>query len=205
MEPMGSADHAAALIASIKLSSIATVITNPRLTDNPIVAINRAFEQLTGHATDEVLGRNCRLLRGPGTDPSASKVLRTAIADARPVMAEILNYRKDGTPFRNAVMIAPIFDDEGQLAFFIGSQMEVEGRAEAADVRREEARRQLERLSRRQREVLQLMAQGMLNKQIAHELGISDKTVKMHRAALLLSLNARASADAIRLAVEAGL
>ncbi len=157
---MGSADHAAALIASIQLSSIATVITNPRLPDNPIVAVNRAFEQLTGHAAEEVVGRNCRLLRGPETEPNATQVLRRGIADARPTMAEILNYRRDGTPFRNAVMIAPIFDDGGQLAFFIGSQMEVQGRSEAADVRRENARRQLERLSRRQREVLQLMAQG---------------------------------------------
>jgi DNA-binding NarL/FixJ family response regulator len=53
--------------------------------------------------------------------------------------------------------------------------------------------------------VLQLMARGLLNKQIAFELGISDKTVKMHRAALLLALDAKASADAIRVAVEAGL
>jgi DNA-binding NarL/FixJ family response regulator len=49
------------------------------------------------------------------------------------------------------------------------------------------------------------MAQGLLNKQIAFELGLSDKTVKMHRAALLLALEAHSSADAIRIAVEAGL
>jgi FixJ family two-component response regulator len=83
--------------------------------------------------------------------------------------------------------------------------MEVPLRDADGSARQRQARSRLESLTPRQRQVLQLMARGLLNKQIAFELGISDKTVKMHRAALLAALNARASADAIRLAVEAGL
>jgi DNA-binding NarL/FixJ family response regulator len=60
-------------------------------------------------------------------------------------------------------------------------------------------------LSPRQREVLIKMAHGLLNKQIAHELGLSEKTVKMHRALLIAKLDVPTSADAVRLAVEAGL
>ena len=55
------------------------------------------------------------------------------------------------------------------------------------------------------RQVLGLMARGLLNKQIAWELKINEKTVKMHRALLLEQLGVTTSADAIRIAVEAGL
>jgi PAS domain S-box-containing protein len=193
-----------ALIASIQLTTIATVVTNPRLPDNPIVAVNRAFEQLTGHLTADVVGRNCRLLRGPGTQAEASATLRRAVADGRPAMVELLNYRRDGSSFRNAVMVAPILGDDGLPALFIGSQMEVAAPAGGGE-RVRDAQARLEGLTARQREVLELMARGLLNKQIAFELGIGEKTVKMHRAALLTAIGARVSADAIRLAVEAGL
>ena len=120
-------------------------------------------------------------------------------------MTELLNYRRDGSSFRNAVMIAPILGDDGRPILFIGSQMEVPLQGKDAALRAGAAGLRLQALTPRQRQVLSLMARGLLNKQIAFELGISDKTVKMHRAALLATLAARSSADAIRLAVEAGL
>jgi hypothetical protein len=173
--------------------------------DNPIVAVNPAFEQLTGHSAANVVGRNCRLLRGPETQPEASARLRDAVAEGRSAMVELLNYRLDGSTFNNAVMIAPVIGDDGRPELFIGSQMEVPRRVDGVASRATEAKARLQCLTPRQRQVLQLMARGLLNKQIAFELGISDKTVKMHRAALLAALNARVSADAIRLAVEAEL
>ena len=202
---MGSTEQIEALIASIQLTSIATVVTDPRLPDNPIIAVNAAFERLTGHQAADVMGRNCRLLRGSETEPEASATLRQAVLEGKPAMAELLNYRRDGSSFRNAVMIAPIVGEDGAPILFIGSQMEVPSRGSNGVLRAREARLRLECLTTRQRQVLALMARGLLNKQIAFELGISDKTVKMHRAALLAALDARSSADAIRLAVEAGL
>jgi PAS domain S-box-containing protein len=202
---MSSDEQIQALIASIQLTAIATVVTDPRQPDNPIIAVNSAFEQLTGHAAGDLKGRNCRLLRGPETDPEASAKLRQAVVQGQATMVELLNYRRDGSSFQNAVMIAPIFGEDGSPVLYIGSQMEVPLRADDGAERLRQARLRLESLTPRQRQVLQLMARGLLNKQIAFELGISDKTVKMHRAALLSALNARASADAIRLAVEAGL
>ena len=131
-------------------------------------------------------------------------MLRASIRDRRPVLVEILNYKKDGSPFRNAVLVAPIFGSDGALEYFLGSQMEVgDDVARFAD-RRALARQTIERLSPRQREVLLLMAAGHLNKQISFALGLSERTVKMHRAALLRSLGLETTADAIRLAVEAG-
>ena len=120
-------------------------------------------------------------------------------------MVEILNYKKDGTPFRNAVMVAPIFDDAGELEYFLGSQMEVVSAAGLSSADRSDAAREkIAALTARQREILAMMSAGKLNKQIAYSLGLSERTVKMHRAALLKALDVKTSADAIRLAVEAG-
>ncbi|GHC97513.1 PAS domain-containing protein [Novosphingobium pokkalii] len=195
----------------ITASPVAAVISNPRLPDNPIVECNAAFEALTGYERDEIIGRNCRFLRGPGTEPDLTEELRLGIREGRPVLVEIINYKKDGTPFRNAVMVAPIFDAQGELEYFLGSQVDV---SKAADLeagntlggaRAQAARDAVALLSPRQREILVHMAAGKLNKQIAYELGLSERTVKMHRSSVIRTLGVRTSADAIRVAVEAGL
>lgn len=186
-------------------SAIAAVMSDPRLPDNPIVACNSAFEKLTGYRSDEIIGHNCRFLSGADTEPWLTEMLRNGIRRRQPVMVEILNYKKDGTPFRNAVMVAPIFDANGDLEYFLGSQVEIaDDVARANDARRKEAHDRVTALSRRQREVLLHMAAGKLNKQIAYELGLSERTVKMHRAAVIGALGAKTSADAIRIAIEAG-
>ena len=189
----------------IATSPIAAVISNPRLPDNPIVECNDAFVALTGYQSSEIIGHNCRFLTGAGTEPWLKEMLRNGIRRRQPVMVEILNYKKDGTPFRNAVMVAPIFDAAGELEYFLGSQVEIaDDIARANDERREVAHDRIAALSRRQREVLLELAAGKLNKQIAFELGLSERTIKMHRAAVFKSLGVRTSADAIRLAIEAG-
>ena len=193
------------LSSMIDNSAVAAVISNPRLPDNPIVECNAAFEALTGYARDEIIGRNCRFLAGAATEPALTAEIVTAVRERRPVLVEILNYKKDGTPFRNAVLVAPIFDDKGDLEYFLGSQMEVRSAGDdGAPSRRAHAREQIDALSSRQREVLLEMAAGKLNKQIAYSLGISERTVKMHRAAVMVALGVHSSAEAIRFAVEAG-
>lgn len=190
------------LIAS---SSVAAVVSDPRQADNPIVACNDAFSALTGFAREEITGRNCRFLVGPATEPWLTETLRTGIRLRQPAMVEILNYRKNGEPFRNAVMVAPVFDATGEAEYFIGSQVEIAADApRAADSRRQIAHQAVARLSPRQRQVLIEMARGKLNKQIAWDLDLAERTVKMHRAALFRALGVQTTADAIRTAVEAG-
>ena len=189
----------------IEQSPIAAVISDPRLPDNPIVECNAAFVALTGYERDEIVGQNCRFLRGVGSEPELCETLRTGIRNKQPVMVEILNYKKDGTPFRNAVMVAPIFDAEGELEYFLGSQSEVlDPGVGGGGSRRATARGKIAKLSKRQDQVLRLMSAGKLNKQIAYELGLNERTVKMHRFAVLKNLDVRTNADAIRLAIEAG-
>jgi PAS domain S-box-containing protein len=194
------------LLDSIGLSPVATVISNPRRPDNPIEVANAAFRALTGYAEDEIVGRNCRFLAGEATEPWISEQIRRAIRLQRPVLVDILNYRRDGTSFRNGVLVTPLFDEEGHLAWFLGSQVELAPDVEPPfDARRARAAAMVAALPQRRRQVLELMARGLLNKQIAWELKLSEKTVKMHRALLLEQLGVATSADAIRLAVEAGL
>lgn len=194
------------LMEAVWRSPIASVISNPRKADNPIEVANTAFFELTGYDEPEVVGRNCRFLAGTGTEPWLTERIRQGIATKTSVLVDILNYRKDGTAFRNGVLVTPLFGEDGELAWFLGSQVELIGESDSMFAgRRERAVERVKSLPPRQRQVLELMAAGLLNKQIAWKLGISEKTVKMHRALLMERLNLPTSADLIRLAVEAGL
>ena len=194
------------LIESVALSPLAMVLSNPARPDNPLEVVNSAFCDLTGYREADIVGRNCRFLAGKSTEEGATEEIRTAIRDRRPTLVDILNYRRDGTPFRNGVMITPLFDSEGKIAWFLGSQVDLGPQASGAlGLRRSGAAAKVATLAPRQRQVQELMARGLLNKQIAWELKISEKTVKMHRALVLERLDLASSAEAIRLAVEAGL
>jgi hypothetical protein len=194
------------LFESLGSSPIATVISNPRRPDNPLEVANAAFCRLTGYSEDEILGHNCRFLAGEATEPWLTEHIRQAIGSQRPVLVDILNYRRDGTPFRNGVLVTPLFDEEERLAWFLGSQVELGPDSPGQfDALRARAVALVKALPPRRRQVLALMARGLLNKQIAWRLKISEKTVKMHRALLLEQLGVATSADAIRIAVEAGL
>ena len=194
------------MIETVGAAPIAMVLSNPRAPDNPIEVANAAFCDLTGYRESEIVGRNCRFLAGNLTQLAATEQIRASIRAQKPVLVDILNYRRDGTAFRNGVMIAPLFGEDGTLAFFLGSQVDLgEAIADPLAKRRTDALLRVATLPNRQREVLERMAQGLLNKQIAWELKISEKTVKMHRALLLERFGVSTTAEAIRIAVEAGL
>jgi len=111
--------------AAVEMTRMPMVVTDPRLEDNPIVFVNNAFLDLTGYEEKQVLGRNCRLLQGPDTDPSTVAEVRQAVAEQRAVAVDILNYKADGTPFWNALFLGPIFDQDGTLLHFFASQMDI--------------------------------------------------------------------------------
>lgn len=191
---------------SIVRSPIASVVSDPRLPDNPIIAVNQAFCDLTGYSVEQILGRNCRFLAGPATEPWLTERIRQGTRDRRATLVEILNYKSDGRPFRNAVLVAPVFTIDGELEYFLGSQVELDSEAVGPSSNRHHHAVEVVRtLSPRQREVLQQIAAGYRSKQISWNLSLSEKTVKMHRALILEKIGTHNIADAIRLAVEAGL
>lgn len=182
-------------------SIVAAVVTDPRQADNPIIACNDAFVRLTGYDYAEIIGRNCRFLRGTTTETAQTAMLKDAISLKRPIIVELINYRKDGSRFRNAVMIAPLSDEKGELAYFLGSQMAVEDLDASRHLLAQE---RIKKLSLRQQTILKSLANGRVNKQIAFDLGLTERTIKMHRAAMLRALGASTVAEAIRIAIEAG-
>ncbi|WP_232631934.1 PAS domain-containing protein [Methylobacterium sp. Leaf118] len=121
--------------AAVRATRMAMIITDPRHPDNPIVFANDAFLSLTGYGRMEVMGRNCRFLQGPETDLDTVARIRAAIAAERDVHAELLNYRKDGSTFHNALFVSPVHDEDGTLLFFFASQLDVSDRYALKDER----------------------------------------------------------------------
>ncbi|MFN6933895.1 MAG: PAS domain-containing protein [Tsuneonella sp.] len=104
---------------------MAIILTDPRQEDEPIIFCNDAFCRLTGYPAEEVMGRNCRFLQGPKSDPDVIAKMREAIRTEEVAIVEILNYRKDGSTFWNALHLGPIYDEKGELLYFFGSQWDV--------------------------------------------------------------------------------
>ncbi|MBV8971070.1 MAG: PAS domain-containing protein, partial [Sphingomonadaceae bacterium] len=100
-------------------------ICNARGDDTPLIFVNDSFCELTGYTSDEVVGRNCRFLQGPGTDRAVVAEIHDAIADGRAIERDILNYRKDGSPFWCRLGIAPVFDADQRLTYFFAVQSDV--------------------------------------------------------------------------------
>ena len=118
-------------LAVARLSPMPMCLSDPNRPDHPLVFVNRAFEDLTGYTQEDVLGRNCRFLQGPGTDPAVVAEIRRAIAAKVDVSVELYNYRKDGSGFWNALYLSPVLDDAGNLLHFFAGQLDVTRRREA--------------------------------------------------------------------------
>lgn len=111
-------------------ATVAIQIADATRDDNPLVYVNHGFEQVTGYAPEEALGRNPRFLQGEDTDPEQKARLREAIERDEPVSLDIQNYRKDGTPYWSQLSITPVTDDRGVVRNYIGIQQDVTERRE---------------------------------------------------------------------------
>jgi PAS domain S-box-containing protein len=125
IEAPGLGDRGNIFFAAVEMTRMPMVVTDPRQPDDPIVFANRAFLDLTLYEEKDLIGRNCRLLQGPQTNPDTVAEIHAALAERRAIALDILNYKADGTPFWNALYIGPIFDQEGELLYFFSSQMDI--------------------------------------------------------------------------------
>ena len=110
---------------SINSATNGILIADARQPDMPTVYCNAAFEKITGYATAEVLGRNCRFLQGTDHQQPGLDAIRQAIREGTEAKAELRNYRKDGSLFWNELYIAPVKDQQGRLTHFIGIQTDI--------------------------------------------------------------------------------
>lgn len=100
------------------------VITDPRLPDNPIIFASDSFLELTEYSREEILGRNCRFLQGPETDPETVRKIRDAIKNETEVTVQLINFTKTGKKFWNVFHLQPMRDQKGEVQYFIGVQLD---------------------------------------------------------------------------------
>jgi len=101
------------------------IITDALQPHNPIIYVNDGFVRITGFSKEEILGQNCRFLQGKDTNPQSIDLIRQAVREQREVIVELLNYRKDGTPFWNRLSITPLKDNAGKTTHFVGVQSDI--------------------------------------------------------------------------------
>ncbi|THJ67976.1 EAL domain-containing protein [Arthrobacter echini] len=112
-------------IRALKATSEISLITDAQ---QRVLYVSESFVSITGYSREEVLGTNCRMLQGPGTDPETTAAMRDALASGNAFEGEILNYRKDGSAFWNALRITPLYSEDGQLTHFVSTQRDINTR-----------------------------------------------------------------------------
>ena len=105
---------------------VSIVISDARLEDNPITFVNNAFQHLTLYSREYAVGRNCRFLQGEETDPEDVAAIRKGLEAGKDFQVTITNHKADGTPFRNQLLIAPVFGDDDEIAAYFGVQRELQ-------------------------------------------------------------------------------
>jgi PAS domain S-box-containing protein len=111
--------------AALDVADDGIVISDASDPEAPIVYVSPSFERLVGYSAGEILGTNCRMVQGPATDADTVRRIAIALQQGRVFQGEILNYRKDGTPFWNFLRIAPIRDAAGNVTHHVGTQTDV--------------------------------------------------------------------------------
>ncbi len=119
------------LALAVDASNDGIVIAEREGDDNILIYVNRAFEELTGYRSEEILYRDCRFLQGNDTDQEVRQEIRAAIEENRPCRVTLRNYRKDGSLFWNELSLTPVFNDEDRLTYYIGIQKDITDRVEA--------------------------------------------------------------------------
>lgn len=93
-----------------------------------IVYVNNAFTKMTGYLPAEVIGQTPRLLQGEDTQRSELDKVHYALTHWEPVEVEIINYKKDGTPFWVNFSIFPLADETGWYTHWISIQRDITAR-----------------------------------------------------------------------------
>jgi len=177
---------------AVHAAQLPVTLADARQPHDPIIYANPAFFALTGYRSDEVIGRNCRFMQGPETDPADVDQIRDALRVGEPVTVEILNYRKDGSRFWNALHVSPVRNPAGQVTHFLGSQRDVT-RRKLADL---ELQRRHEELSREAAEAVR--QKSSLVQEIDHRVKNNLQLI----SSLLLLQSRRAEDETTRAALR---
>ena len=110
---------------SLGLRGHTVTMADPRQPDCPIVYASPSFKTMTGYEVSEIVGRNCRILQGPDTDPDTVRQLAQAMAEGKSCEVEILNYKKSGEAFWNLLTVTPMYDEAGVVTRIVAVQSDI--------------------------------------------------------------------------------
>ncbi|USQ95637.1 photosensory histidine protein kinase LovK [Caulobacter sp. RL271] len=185
--------------AAIRATRMAMIVTDATQDDNPIIFANDAFLKLTGYERDEVIGRNCRFLQGPDTDPKAVEALHAATEAGEDIAIDLLNYRKDGSTFWNALYLSPVRNDSGRIVYFFGSQLDTSDK-KVAELNLLERRDDLEQvIEARTQELREALDQKTA---LLHEVDHRVKNNLQLISSLLLLQNRRVADPALKASLK---
>ena len=117
-----------AFVSMAETMPVSVAITDMTYPGAPLVYINQEFTNTTGYSRDEVVGRNCRFLQGPETEPEVIQVIRRSLSTAQNCHVKITNYRKNGEVFQNSLSMRPVFDDDTIYRYVISFQFEIKSK-----------------------------------------------------------------------------
>jgi PAS domain S-box-containing protein len=114
----------------------AILITEAEPVDLPgprILYANEAFTRTTGYSLEEILGQTPRILQGEGSSREARDQIRAALESWQSIVVELLNYKKDGTPFWVELSIVPIANQSGWYTHWVSIQRDITDRKRITD------------------------------------------------------------------------
>src|SRR4051812_10851885 len=120
-------------VEAVRRTRMPMLVTDATLPGNPIVFANQSFVDLSGYTMDELLGQGPHFMNGKGTDPEAIRRYQAAIAQDRDETLEILQYRKDGTPFQAMLFASPVDDGQGTVTSHFLSSLDIPRRFDAEE------------------------------------------------------------------------
>ncbi|ABY30293.1 histidine kinase dimerization/phosphoacceptor domain -containing protein [Methylorubrum extorquens] len=123
--------HGGIFVDAVRLTRMPMIVTDATLPGNPIIFANQAFAELSGYSLEDLLGQDPHFMNGPETDPATVQEYEAAIRESRNATLEILQYCKDGKPFRAMLFASPLDDGQGTVTNHFLSYLDITRRVEA--------------------------------------------------------------------------
>jgi PAS domain S-box-containing protein len=194
----GVREQGGMFVEAVRVTRMPMLVTDAALPGNPITFANGAFIDLSGYSMDELVGQDPHFMNGPDTDPEAIRQYELAMAERRDATLEILQYRKDGAPFRAMLFASPLNDGQGTITNHFLSYLDVTRRYEAEEELRALTSELEDRVAARTRE-LEDANQKLRNLDMEREMLLVEVNHRAKNslaiAASLLGLQGRRQAD----------
>lgn len=120
-------------VDAVRLTRMPMIVTDATLPGNPIIFANPAFIELSGYSLDELTGQEPHFMNGGGTDPKAIRTYQAAMHEGHDETLEIVQYKKDGSPFRAMLFASPLDDGQGKVLNHFMSYLDISRRFEAEE------------------------------------------------------------------------